>query len=257
MGEIIAIHSFRGGTGKSNITANLAYLIARQGHRVGVVDTDVQSPGIHTLFGLSKDQFHYTLNDYLLARQPIEAVAYDLSDQLRLAGGHLFLVPASMDLGEISHILKEGYNVALLNAGLREIVKQLALDYLLVDTHPGINEETLLSISLANHTLVVMRADQQDYQGTSLTVAVARKLGARPALIINMLPEIFDQAEVIETVQDAYKAEVWAVIPHSQEVLSNGSAGLMALSHPDHVFTRQLEQIYQKFSPVVPTGAGR
>ena len=35
MAKIIAIHSFRGGTGKSNITANLAALVALAGHRVG------------------------------------------------------------------------------------------------------------------------------------------------------------------------------------------------------------------------------
>ncbi len=52
MAKIISIHSFRGGTGKSNTTANVATLLAVQGGRVGVIDTDIQSPGIHILFGL-------------------------------------------------------------------------------------------------------------------------------------------------------------------------------------------------------------
>jgi MinD-like ATPase involved in chromosome partitioning or flagellar assembly len=245
MGEIIAVHSFRGGTGKSNITANLAYAIAKKGNRVGVIDTDVQSPGIHTLFGLTKDQIIYTLNDYLLARAALQSVAYDMSEKLKLETGKLFLVPASMDITQISYILKEGYNVTLLNAGLRDMLTQLNLDYLLVDTHPGINEETLLSISLANHTVVVLRADQQDYQGTSITVAVARKLGAHPGLVINMLPAIFDEADVVQTAEEAYKAEVWAVIPHSQDVLSNGSAGLVYADMPDHAFSQKIDQIYQ------------
>jgi len=38
MARIISIHSFRGGTGKSNTTANLAALLAAEGRRVGVVD---------------------------------------------------------------------------------------------------------------------------------------------------------------------------------------------------------------------------
>ncbi|MCB0036300.1 MAG: P-loop NTPase, partial [Anaerolineales bacterium] len=46
MTQIISVHSFRGGTGKSNTTANLAALIMRQGKRVGIIDTDIQSPGI-------------------------------------------------------------------------------------------------------------------------------------------------------------------------------------------------------------------
>ena len=50
-GKIVSIHSFRGGTGKSNTTANLASQVALTGKRVGIVDTDIQSPGIHVLFG--------------------------------------------------------------------------------------------------------------------------------------------------------------------------------------------------------------
>ena len=50
MSKIVSVHSFRGGTGKSNTTANLAALMAVEGNRVGVIDTDIQSPGIHVLF---------------------------------------------------------------------------------------------------------------------------------------------------------------------------------------------------------------
>jgi len=50
--KIISTHSFRGGTGKSNVTENLAVLAARAGHRIGVIDTDIQSPGIRVLFQL-------------------------------------------------------------------------------------------------------------------------------------------------------------------------------------------------------------
>ena len=56
MTEVVSIHSFRGGTGKSNVTANLAATLAKSGKRVGIIDTDVQSPGIHALFGLEGGQ---------------------------------------------------------------------------------------------------------------------------------------------------------------------------------------------------------
>ena len=52
MTRIISFHSFRGGTGKSNITANAAYMLAQRGNRVGIFDTDIQSPGIHVIFNL-------------------------------------------------------------------------------------------------------------------------------------------------------------------------------------------------------------
>ena len=40
MTTVVSVHSFRGGTGKSNVTANLSTIIANSGKRVGIVDTD-------------------------------------------------------------------------------------------------------------------------------------------------------------------------------------------------------------------------
>jgi septum site-determining protein MinD len=50
MSKIVSAHSFCGGTGKSNITVNLAALFYMGGTRAGMVDTNTQSPGIHVLF---------------------------------------------------------------------------------------------------------------------------------------------------------------------------------------------------------------
>jgi len=65
MPKVVAIYSYRGGTGKSNFVANLATTVASQNYRVGVVDIDVPSPGIHNLFCLEPEQMGKTLNNYL------------------------------------------------------------------------------------------------------------------------------------------------------------------------------------------------
>jgi MinD-like ATPase involved in chromosome partitioning or flagellar assembly len=52
MFTIVSLHSLRGGTGKSNITANLACSMVQRGERVAIVDSDVQSPDLHALFDL-------------------------------------------------------------------------------------------------------------------------------------------------------------------------------------------------------------
>lgn len=89
MSRIISIHSFRGGTGKSNTTANVAALLASEGHRVGVVDTDIQSPGIHILFGVDQGTLDHTLNDYLWGKCSIEEAAHDVTPN-EVAGGRIF-----------------------------------------------------------------------------------------------------------------------------------------------------------------------
>ena len=87
MGKIVSIHSFRGGTGKSNVTANLAAQAAMQGKRVGIVDTDIASPGIHVLFGMDKDSMGKTMNDYLNGKCSIVDAAYNVGTNTSSAPG--------------------------------------------------------------------------------------------------------------------------------------------------------------------------
>jgi len=103
MSKIISIHSFRGGTGKSNTTANIAALLAAEGRRVGVVDTDIQSPGIHVLFGLAGAEISRSLNDYLWGKCDIAQTAHDVTPNLGAdISGRVFLIPSSIKAGEIT-----------------------------------------------------------------------------------------------------------------------------------------------------------
>src|SRR5690349_2253787 len=78
--KIISIHSYRGGTGKSNTTANLASQLAMMGNKVAMVDTDIPSPGIHVLFGLDENSMGRTLNNFLHGECSIEEVGYHVGD---------------------------------------------------------------------------------------------------------------------------------------------------------------------------------
>ncbi|MCB0019851.1 MAG: MinD/ParA family protein, partial [Anaerolineales bacterium] len=135
MTQIISTHSFRGGTGKSNITANLAALLARRGHRVGVFDTDIQSPGIHVIFNLAEDEIRLTLNDYLWGNCSIEEATYQVQNE---NGGAVFLVPSSIKANDIARVLREKYDANDMHDAFRSLISAFRLDYLLIDTHPGL-----------------------------------------------------------------------------------------------------------------------
>jgi MinD-like ATPase involved in chromosome partitioning or flagellar assembly len=134
--QIVSVHSFRGGTGKSNLTANLAALIAARGKRVAVIDSDIQSPGIHILFGLAGTTIAHSLNDFIWGRSEIQEAAIDVSEGLGAPiSGRLFLVPSSINSGEIARVLREGCDARVLTGGLRKLARALNLDVLLIDTH--------------------------------------------------------------------------------------------------------------------------
>ena len=118
MSKIISVHSFRGGTGKSNTTANLAALLAMDGARVGVVDTDIASPGIHVLFNLDEADMEHSLNDYLWGKCTIEQAAQDVTGHIGAeVKGQIFLIPSSIKAGGSSRL---AFRVP--ETGLAEIV---------------------------------------------------------------------------------------------------------------------------------------
>jgi MinD-like ATPase involved in chromosome partitioning or flagellar assembly len=245
MPKIISLHSFRRGTGKSNLVASLAALLAAEGQRVGAIDTDLQSPSLHILFGLGEGDIGHSLNDYLRGKCDIEQTAYVMTPRLKAnVKGEVFLIPSNADTNEIARALREGYDVGLLNDGLHKLSKTFSLDVLLVDTHAGLNEETLLSLAVSDVLGILMRPDQQDYQGTAITVEVARKLDVpRIALIVNQAPSFFDLDKVKAQVEHAYQCEVVAALPHCDEMMALASAEIFALRYPDHPITASLKQL--------------
>ena len=251
MRRIVSIHSFRGGTGKSNTTANLAAQVALVGKRVGVVDTDIQSPGIHVLFGLDETKMGKTLNDYLYGRCEINEIplsigehAIDAPGRAKLAGKNLWLIPSSIRGREISQVLREGYDVNRLNEGLQTIIEVLNLDYLFIDTHPGLNEETLLSVAISDVLILLLRPDNQDLQGTAVTVDIARNLDVPYLLLaVNKALSKYDPSDIKNQMEDLFGAPVAGVMPLSEDLVDNSSADLFSLKEPNHAWSKALVDI--------------
>ncbi|MEA5448210.1 MinD/ParA family protein [Leptolyngbya sp. CCNP1308] len=245
MPKVIAIHSYRGGTGKSNLTANLATTVAQQGYRVGVVDTDMPSPGIHNIFGLEPEIMTKTLNSYLWGEADLADSAYDIGKTLSLGGdGQLFLVPSSCKADDIARILKDGYDVRLLNDGFRQLVKTLELDYLFIDTHPGLSKETFLTIAISHCLLLIVRPDKQDYQGTAVTLDVARQLNVRHVqIVINKALSCLEPGVLRHKVEETYSVPVAGLFPLSEDIVKLASEGVFCLRYPEHPVTQEFQAV--------------
>ncbi len=244
MTKIISIHSFRGGTGKTTISTNVASLLAKSGLRVGLLDSDIQSPGAHILFGLNSNQVSKALNHFLWGECEIGDTAYEVTDKLGdTTEGKLFIIPSSIQASDIARILRDGYDEKKIQDALGQIGDTLELDILIVDTHPGFNDTNLLIVALSETLGVLLRPDQQDYQGTSVTMQIAKKLEVPEIkLIVNKSPSLFNPEMVRTKVEEAYGSDVAALLQHSNEVMALAGNGIFALESPNDPFTEQIKQ---------------
>jgi MinD-like ATPase involved in chromosome partitioning or flagellar assembly len=79
MASCIAFHSYKGGTGKTTIAANLAALLAKKGYRVFLLDLDVYAPSLQAYFDTEPNKF---INDFLNGTAEIRDVVVDLTPTL-------------------------------------------------------------------------------------------------------------------------------------------------------------------------------
>ncbi|MBE9062660.1 MinD/ParA family protein [cf. Phormidesmis sp. LEGE 11477] len=258
--KIVAVQSFRGGTGKSNITSNLAITLAQQGKRVGIIDTDLRSPSLHMIFGLDSASINRTLNDYLWEDCALHECAHNLSSLLSdaavAAGGAIYIIPASTRLADMTRILQADYDRRKLFDGLQAVTDDLKLDVLLIDAHPGINEETVQAISVCSLLVLVLCPDYQNYRGTSIVIELARSLSVQEImLVVNKAPSSFDTQEYREQLETIYDVPVADILPFAEEMMYLASSELFSahystpcFDHPlsNHPLTKAIKVISQK-----------
>ena len=153
---VIAVMSGKGGVGKSSITANMAVALARRGFVVGVIDADIWGFSLPRLLGIEGS---------------VEAIGGKMQPLVRHeASGEIRLLSMGFLSDDDRALLWRGLIVQRAVQQFIEDADWTGIDYLLIDTHPGLNEETLLSITISDVLLLILRPDRQDFQGTAVTV---------------------------------------------------------------------------------------
>lgn len=126
--QVIVVLSGKGGVGKSTVSTNLALTLAQQGHKVGLLDSDMHGPTIPTMLGLENTRIMQS-SDGL---KPVQAtknlkvlsmgfLIKNLDDAIIWRG--------PMKMGAIKQLIGD------FNWG--------ELDYLIIDLPPGTGDEPL------------------------------------------------------------------------------------------------------------------
>ncbi len=247
MARSIAVHSFKGGTGKTTITANLAVALVSHGKSVGVMDMDLEGPGLHVLFNVDPSQVPHTLNDVLLDKARADEAALPMNDRLGLKDtGRLYLSPASTNIDDMLRTLRTGFEVESFSNALSKLRDQFELDYILIDTHPGLENDTLLAMGVCDHLLLVSRLDQQDVFGTGVMVKIARTLGKPTHLVVNMIPAGLkgsQASKLANGIGAQFKVDVLGWFPFSEEVQRSLSRSVFILAERRHSMTARFQEL--------------
>jgi ATP-binding protein involved in chromosome partitioning len=151
LGKVLAISSGKGGVGKSTVSANLAAALAKDGHRVGLMDADIYGPNIPRMFGVNEKP---EVQGGKI--QPLEAHGVKL-----------------MSLGFIVErdapaIWRGPIIMKIVTQFLRDVAWG-ELDYFLVDLPPGTGDAQLSLTQLVRlHGAIIVTTPQEMAVGDSL-----------------------------------------------------------------------------------------
>ena len=141
--HVIAIHSGKGGVGKSTVTANLAVALAQAGYKVGLLDADIHGPSMPKMFHTEDCRPYSVEENGRTLIEPIEQYG------VKMLSIGFFVNPDQAVIwrgGMASNAIKQ----------LIDDAHWGELDYFLIDLPPGTSDIHLTLISSIQLTGVIV-----------------------------------------------------------------------------------------------------
>lgn len=200
MGKVIGVLSLKGGVGKTSSVVGLGVALANLGRKVLLIDANFSAPnlGIH----LDILEPEKTVHHVLAGDSDVYDVLVDLED--------FHVIPASVFPHKIVDPLK-----------LKSMVDKIKGDYdfVLIDSSPALNNETLAAMMSSDELLVISTPDYSTLSMTLKAIKVAKKQGSQVAgLVLNKVyGKNFELS--LEDVEKTSEVPILAMIPHDINVL--------------------------------------
>src|SRR3982750_3328856 len=163
MTHCIAIHSYKGGTGKTTIAANIAALLAMSGKKVAILDLDIYAPSLHTYFKITPNKW---INDFLDGNASLDETILDITTSIgnnKIAPGKFYAI-FRFEISNGTEQWKKQFRKLVF---LREqMITKMDMDYIILDTSPGIRHWSIKALSIADKLILTMKMDDLDIEGT-------------------------------------------------------------------------------------------
>jgi MinD-like ATPase involved in chromosome partitioning or flagellar assembly len=252
MSKIIAVHSYKGGTGKTLLSVNLAATFAKKGKKVCLFDLDFRAPSLFSILKVENAECY--LNDYLNGTCDISKVLIDLSS--RISGEGKFFVglanPATEAIRDMSakdrkwEMRALGRLLSLRNA----LLNDKGFDYVIFDTSPGLQYSSINAIVTADLVLVATTSDRSDVDGTRRMLRELYNLfEKKTGLVINKVLDAASKAkrdDMDSKVKTIYQVPLLGLVPCFCEILRAEGNFIFVRDKPDHPFTKILDEMTNK-----------
>lgn len=183
--KFIAITSGKGGVGKSNISANLAYCLWKYKKRVAVFDADIGLANLDLIFGIRSQK---NILHALRGEASFQEIIYPIEEGL-------YLIPG--DNGE--EILKYA-NSGVFERFLDESDILNDIDYIIIDTGAGIGGVTQDFLNASDMVVVVTMPDPSALTDAYATIKLNSKIRNDIFMILNMVKNAKEAQLVFERI---------------------------------------------------------
>lgn len=182
---IIALHSYKGGTGKTLLAVNLATLFTQLGKKVCLLDFDLRAPSLGSIFKRKREFF---INDFLYKACKIENFLTEVNN-LPISKDR-FLVglanPSTEAIREVNGKDKKWEMQALgrLLTLKTSLLNDFQFDYVFLDTSPGLQYSSINAIVTADVVLIIASPNLSDRDGTRRMVRDLYQIFEKKAAVI-------------------------------------------------------------------------
>ncbi|KON30454.1 hypothetical protein AC477_04965 [miscellaneous Crenarchaeota group-1 archaeon SG8-32-1] len=267
-GKTFAFHSYKGGTGKTTLIANLAAFLAKNGKRVCLLDFDLYAPTL-TIYFRKTSRFY--LNSLLSGEADISDLLVDLSPELDLKGKLYvgFSNPGKEDVHDIEIKHETKWQLAAIRRFLsakKKLFEDYNIDYLFLDTSPGIRYWSINTLATADIQLLIMKDNDVDIEGTKKMITdiydTLSDLGSKYFIILNKVPGASpinelnitaDERTFKENLEKNFGTRIVASIPCFCDIQFSRHEFLFAIEQPNHPFSKEIVTLAAKIEGLALT----
>ncbi len=250
--KTIAIHSYKGGTGKTSIAVNLAVIYAIKGKNVCILDYDFRAPSLQIIF---KENPRFWLNDFLEGNISLQDALIELSNKYNFKG-KLLAGFANPNVQALRSMMTKDrvWEMRALHKTLsakRSLNQKMGIDILIFDTSPGMIYSSINALASSDLIFIVMKGDEFDLEGTKeLINGLYEVLGKKAQIILNKIPLNYFSNEASEKlkslIQEKLGLPIAGLIPCDCNLLATGGKSIVAINQPNHPFVKAILNIAEK-----------